>query len=305
MLTDILCEVPRLATCLSSDSFAALLACYRELRHAVHHSVRTVSITSLADLLLLKKRDWSKLTMVVVCFDTSFRHNVFDLRHGWLAKFGFAREKDKKNDKPRILYSSIRHGIDLDTRGLAGLHVADTLDIVLTAVFHPAICILLCLTHYVLSPGPFFSALEPHAEDLVRTLKHECVLQSRLGAKRITSLKPNSAQMHVHNTILTDIGKEAPVLQSVQHNAAQCSLTYGVPMPLVQLGKDFVLREAEIYFCETAQNRYIRLSTVLGSDRRHPPCSIQVNHVSTGLIMNWLETVDCSSLYLAGPAEPV
>ena len=262
MLADVLCKVPRLTSCLSSESFAALLACNRALRHAVHHSVRTVSVTSLADLVLLKRHDWSKLTMVIVCFDSSFRSNIFDLSHKWLAKFGFTRVKEKKNDRHRILCSSIRHGIDLDTKGLANLHVADTFDIIVTAFFYPAICILLCLEHFVLPPVPNFSSLNNRAEDLADALKYDCVLQSRLGAKQITSLKPNAAQLHVHNTILTDVGQEAPVLRSVQHDAAQCTLSYGVPMPLVQLGKDFMLCEAEIYFCDTAQNNYIRLSTV-------------------------------------------
>ena len=35
----------------------------------------------------------------------------------------------------------------------------------------------------------------------------------------------------------------------------------------------------------------------------HPPHSVQMVQISTGLV--WLETVDCSSMYLAGHVEPV
>lgn len=61
---DLLHKVPELASLLAPSSLANLLACNRELRHAVHGLACKVTVKHEQDLDILNKHTWSQLTII-------------------------------------------------------------------------------------------------------------------------------------------------------------------------------------------------------------------------------------------------
>ena len=61
---DVLREVPTLLALVSSSDWAALLGCSRQLRHAVHSSVRAVQVANHEDVILVLKGSWPQLGLI-------------------------------------------------------------------------------------------------------------------------------------------------------------------------------------------------------------------------------------------------
>lgn len=285
MLADVLQKVPRLAACFSSGSLAALLACNRELRSLVRHSTQKVIVTRLTDINLLRKHDWSKLRMVILDLHSSFRCNLLGLPDRMPAKLGFAPQ----NDKLRALVHSARLGVELHTPGSANLCVADIIELAL-----PAICVYLgqiIASHF----QAFMVSIMPRAsywtsenwarlrncmDELIDIFQNDVffaamlsnfrsdshILQSQLDVKQIMSLNPNAAQLHPHPNVRTDSGKQAARFQPSHREQRSIQLVcYDfLPMPLMQVGKAFVLfQAASVHLSHgSGPNRYIWLSAI-------------------------------------------
>ena len=97
-------------------------------------------------------------------------------------------------------------------------------------------------------------------------LKHQ-LLQAQIDTKGLTSLKPNAAQLYVHQTAMTDLLwadlSEKQAARSEQHGSYMSSY-FGLPMPFHHMDQTFTLFQVAIRY-ETKgseHNRYIQLITL-------------------------------------------